>query len=609
MSVTRLPAIGLRRFSPKTRLLLSVGLFLCFGAGFASLLPEAFVGPTPLKRTLANVFPRVPFVNLVTVSMVPLGVYLATVVLLFVDQLKRIQSLLFLVATAVAVSGALAAGLLVQQGGPLDILVLTVSFLISLNRLGGEQLSRVRLSNDEKLFETERNELITFPAAERVLFYIVAAFSLLTLFEAHTTYGALVVTKSGGVAPNLGFLDNFAVVGSEAKIVVDLVIGLGLVATTKNLLGYEAERDVVMIGPKRSGKTHTAVAMNIESRDNGSHVKDFGDMTEYRQNFLGNGAADGGFIDPNEVGDEDDYTHVGFKYVDGQYFRKNVTVHGFDFPGELAPSIGVGLELFDETELAATGDTESILENSWMDVPVDTTDPKFRRFASEVKERSTASESRESSVTDGGQPDADETRDYSDIDSSESSSDDSAVDLDTGQQTEDESGDDAGEETESPAYDGESFESRTKLLLQYVLPVVARADTIVFLFDAYQIRSPDEDFDVSYYEQITQQQTKHSKSMSVITKADVLADDFKQQHGHPPGEALDQFMEHARAEIQAAGVGNEMRSVGNDPVAVYIKSQKVEDERGGDDTFVPVFAEGKPITRGFERLLDRLGGL
>jgi len=150
MTLLQIPLLGIRRrFSEKEKLGIVAGVFVVFGLGFASIIPEAYVGDTPLKLTIARLTPEVPVINLVTFVSIPFGFYLAAIWLLFVDQIKRIQSLLFLLSTLVATVGILLSGLLIERGGPFDIVVLLASFYFGRKYLGGDQLKRVERSDDD----------------------------------------------------------------------------------------------------------------------------------------------------------------------------------------------------------------------------------------------------------------------------------------------------------------------------------------------------------------------------------------------------------------------------------------------------------------------------
>ena len=575
--VFQIPA-GLRRsVSERTRLAISIAVFLGFGSAFATMLPEAYTGDTALKLTIYRIVPNLPFVNLVTIIAAPLGVYVAAILLLFVDQIKRIQGILFFGGSVIAIAGAVyLSGLLVDQGGLLDIVVFLIFFFLGLQILGGEQLNRVERATDNQEFfsSTRGDELITFGRAERFVFWTVAFFGVLTFIEANTTYAPLIVVENGVPLLNADVLGSFSVTNSETAVVIDLIIVSGLIVATKGFLGYEATRDVVIIGPKRTGKTHAILGLYIQADNNGRIVNEHGEMRDYHRKFI----EERDFLDPNEVADAD-YTEIGFTYTKGKYFRKTVTVRGFDYPGELTQYIGTGLRLANDGDLSIPSADQS--DDTSISVDSGELNTFKKHVTSGQQSVSTDDDTDNPAQTDGG--------------------------LDVGSADQTDTSDDGGDgEAESTKIDEELLQT-----INHVLPFVREADTLCFLFDITRILGDlDPDHSVQEYTTIQRNQTTHDSSMAMATKSDVLIDDFENEYGFSPGQSYDEFSDYVNARIGSSAAGNVAQRVGNGLLPVYIKSDLVPLEPGNDEmTFKPEFVNDEPLVRGFDAVLVRLGEL
>ncbi len=614
MTLSALPVIGSSRVdTQRAKFGLFAVLFGAFGVGFGRIAVEAYSNYSAVKATFGNLPQVVPFVNLATAGSIFLGIHVALIVLLFVDQLKRAQSILLGLGTLLGLVALGVSGVFFDKLGALDVVLGGIVFVVTLGVVGGETLRRVeRATTGRQLFKSTRSdEQITFPAAERGLFLLLVGFGVVTFWEAHTVHEPLLLVENGATVTNFDALSNVAVTGTrdsifldlpdEAAIALDLVILIGLTASTRAFLGYEAERDVVIVGPMRSGKTHALLGMYYRAKEEGRVTDDFGEMDAYESTFM----TDRDFLEPNQFGRETDYTELGFEYTVGTYFRQNVTVRGFDYPGELAPLIGEGLRRVGngDLELPSVASADEITEINWKDVPMEENGSKFEEFADRVDD---ILDRHTQPTHTQEQPNEEEDSELA-FDGGENSEEVNLSDNLVGGSAESEGRDTTDTETESTESDESEGDNgkenkRAKRMLMYVLPMVMNADTLLFVFDADAVFNADAFYDVGFYTEITSEHPRYDTSLSLVTKADVLSEEYESRKGLSPTDDYDKFQQFVSNELDNSEVAGVKQRVGNDPLPVFISS-RIED---GD--LVPIFTDSGPSTFGFKRLLRRLGG-
>lgn len=138
--------------------------------------------------------------------------------------------------------------------------------------------------------------------------------------------------------------------------------------------------------------------------------------------------------------------------------------------------------------------------------------------------------------------------------------------------------------------------------LERLAETVRRADTLIFLIDCDRYAN-DESIGIEPYFEIIQAQDE-TDVVLVATKADVLAEQFREERGINAEQYFDDFVEFVNARLKNNQTIQALvaESAGSRIHPVYYQTRVNE-----DDERVPMRSDGDVATVGFDRLLERLG--
>ncbi|MFB6176498.1 MAG: hypothetical protein ABEI99_05030 [Halobaculum sp.] len=334
-------------FTEESKLLAYIVFVLMTGWVVGQMVVTAFAGRDPLEVTILRLLSVVPLVSYPVVVAVVVGFCFGLVFLLVLDHKKRAQGVLFLVGGLIASGVALAEGVFGAATNPvLGVLALAVS-LATARIVGRHPLTGVTFydrSSGRYLVDNDGNPL-EFPGAERLFALAVAGLLAVTVFEAHTTYPVPVAVDDGTVTVVSDVAEGFEFVGGDTQTAINLLSSGVFVGSVVGLLGYDASKRIVFIGPPRSGKTHAIIALYKAATESDYDVSPVSDYINEKRDTM---TRSGEWIDTTDV---DEVNEMGFRFVPNKYFRKNVFVDGLDYPGEYSYYIDEGLRLVNEGRL------------------------------------------------------------------------------------------------------------------------------------------------------------------------------------------------------------------------------------------------------------------
>jgi len=251
-------------FTPSTRrqqrllFLASIGVLLVAGTSVIELLATAWgQRPWSLARHLLRGGMNAVGVDPTVFYYVPLGVFVGLVVGLLLDSFKYLQGLIVAGAALLAVPivfiprGVFVEPLALSFGA--ETVMITLLFAVTTLRAGGVTLARIDAGQRE------------FPRVPRIIFWLSVLLAAFGLFEAHVLYNSPVV-----VAPDGGFVTQpfgFEGVNGEG-IATHLVSVAVLLPALRYFTAYERGMNVIVLGPKRSGKSAVFGGIHLYIRDN-----------------------------------------------------------------------------------------------------------------------------------------------------------------------------------------------------------------------------------------------------------------------------------------------------------------------------------------------------
>jgi len=522
------------------------------GALLADMLGRAISG-SPLKVTIYYLIR--PFgLNAAAPGGVLFGAYLTGLVLLVIDRTKRPQSVFLIVVTLLGSAAMALRGQFFTHLSTGSVALVALGVVAAVFYVGPKTLSRISITDpnesDSPRLTTSGNGRLEFRSAERLLFGLLVFVVVVAFFEAHTQYQPLL---GPNLRPNLGALGSFRLSGTAgSRLAIDFASSGVFLAMLYLFLGYDAEKTYFIVGPKRSGKTHAAIALHEEAEEHGYNPRDeANDLLQLETDLVeGDGWAE---ATNNKTQD------LSFSFTSRGLFRKNIQLEARDYPGELVRAILPALRYHREPEDELVAEYPNIqTREQWLQQKVKESQEKDGAFG------------RGSTVADGGTRE-DRSSDESAVSTSttETATDAGIADEAFVEQGADESVGNATDDTDvattrdddrtNGTEDGRpSSEARSSLEVQLVvdeiLPAFVRADTLLLIVDL-QKHLADESVGADVLYKIFDQSEKDA--IILATKADLLAEEFADSHGWRSAwteEAYDEFRTYVESELSEHNV-------------------------------------------------------
>jgi len=559
---------------------LAIYVLVILFSGFVvgRMIGSAFSGYSGFKETLRAILDFVPPVELINLAALGVGFYLGLLFLLFLDFKKRIQSLLMIIGTVLGFIIVAIEGVLFPWMSALDYALVAIAFVLSVGAVGGKTLKGIKIDPESLwsgIITNQNNEPVEFQQAAKYLKILVGLFVAVSFFEAHTFYDPLLI-MDGTLQINSSAFETFRIEGSDTQAGVDLFFSFLLIFTFTRFLGYEASRRVIFIGPPRSGKTHTIIALYTEAQNSDFNARNPSRFLTGQKDFMTNNRD---WAPETEA----EVHQMSFVYSTKGLFSKNVAVDGLDYPGEYVYYIARGLEYV----------------NAGMELPSEPVDdelPPSINFGSDeligeqIEEEFNNSDSWANALIENAYnaPPNSNHPTYEDAYVNHIRTNDPRGATDPADQT--------ASTNPDQVY---------VHMIRSILPRVMKTDTLAFVFDVNQAIEFKQGDDAKYvaveeYNNIAAT-ADADRYLGIATKSDLLSDKFEEEMRLRPGDDPEGFQSFIENELLSTPFGDQLENLQLDLYPVYLETEG-SSSSNNDQPRIPI----KPY--GTEKLLHKLGG-
>lgn len=571
----------------KERLIFGGTLVVMVVAGvlMSSMLTRA-IADSPLKVTIWRLVE--PFgLDAAAPGVLLFGIYMTALVLLTIDRTKRPQSIFLIIVTAIGLGMMALSGQFFPFLSVGDFALFLAGVAIAVLYIGPEQIQDTTVSNPNdssgQVFTNRGSRRLEFRSAERLLYGLLGFIIIVAFFEAHTSYQPLIEPN---LIPNLGALDTFQLADVESD---QLAIDFGATGVFLTMLyfflGYDAERTYFLVGPKRSGKTHAAIALHEEAEEHGYNPRnEAGDLIELETKLV----EGDGWVPPTNRETQD----LSFSFTSKGVFKKNIRLEALDYPGELIRAILPAVRFHTEPKQSLLDEYPNIdTKEQWLEAKV-----------RESKEKDTAFD-QSTTVMDGGVEDESGSTTSTDEPKQTDSPTDEAFapneDLDEG-------------DSEAEITSGHRSETSLEvgLIQNEILPAYGRADTLLLVVDLQKFLE-GESFGADVLYNLFDKSEKDA--IVLVTKADLIADEFTESRGWKSAwtdEAYDEFRTYIENKLAEHNVLRNLLNKVERPYPVGYQTKKPDD--GDNDNLQRELdrrtgLENRRIqVHGYEYVLERL---
>ncbi|WP_311171994.1 hypothetical protein [Halobellus ordinarius] len=309
---------------------LSIGLLLAAGVLVIELLATAW-GSWGISRNALRGAMNAVGVPATFFYYIPLGVFVGLVVGLLLDSFKYIQGAVIAVATLIAIPT-----IFLPRGVFIEPLATSFSPNTVLTALVAAGITLWAGGVTPDSLATKPRE---YPKIPRIMFRLAVVLVALGLIEAHVAYQSPVLAVSDGVV-----LRPFVFEGLDGTDAWAHFIGAAvLLPSLRYFTTYERNLNVIMIGPKRSGKSAVFGGIHLYIRD---HVDPDGQAAN-RVSTLRQSIENGQFPDPtsssvqpgsrNARGSQPMLLELPYSW--GRFLPTRVRFSAVDYPGEVLGEI------------------------------------------------------------------------------------------------------------------------------------------------------------------------------------------------------------------------------------------------------------------------------
>lgn len=536
------------------RLGAAVVIMTITGLFIVRMLSRALVR-SPLRATAWEFLPG--GFTPVTLSAILFGIYLGLIALLYIDHKKRAQAVILLFVTTLGVVVLFLDRRFVAFFGFAEAILTFISAAGSFLWFGRGQLGHIHVQDAPRLFrgsilEGRGQSPVEFPDAERALFFLMLFVIVGAFWEAHTQYPQPFFIDNGIPKYSINLFTDFRWVDLGGRtFAVDIASAGIFLGVFYLFLGYDAERTIFVVGPSGSGKTHFVIGLNLKAVELGKRCRNSSD----KLNELKARLADiGDFIEQRTRYPQD----LSFEFTSGKYFPKNIELNAIDYPGEYLAHIPVGID-YDDGKMAESTFEERIIEQ------------RDSGAARKDIDTGTTADGGGVAQTTGTTPEA----------SSATGSPSTVIDVNE---------------------DDDEIDIRARSLEEEVIPALKDADTLIFVLDMAKFLD-DQSLDANYFNDVLTR-LGDKETVLVASKADLLADDFRDEYGLDVHGHYDKFRRYiANRLANHPDVGQLLEATRDDPYPVFYETYETTDGARK----MEIGPARQPTLYGYRQVVERLG--
>lgn len=284
-------------------------------------------------------------IELASVAMLAIGTLLGLLVLMVLDQKKRVQALLLLIGTFIGVLVVSSQGLLLSN----------ISLVGNIHWVGIGILIGMALGGGEKLLDFDqpphRKE---FRRASQGVYFLIALITILSFLEAHVTYPHLFQVTREGVELRTIQNSSFGIV-TDGLLFNTLAAG-GFLFIANRFITYDANKNFFILGPRGSGKSLFLIGAYLQALD---RMRDSNQATPLNPSQDLMAMVEQLDRDTNEWIVEStgrgEVNILEFQWVQGSVFPTNINISGVDYAGEYLERLPDALTgVMDDNDMDAT---------------------------------------------------------------------------------------------------------------------------------------------------------------------------------------------------------------------------------------------------------------
>ncbi|MFB6120558.1 MAG: hypothetical protein ABEJ68_05515 [Halobacteriaceae archaeon] len=316
------PAQVVRENWEKAKLVLYLGVMGVLALPLSTMLGNAWEQAV-VSRVFIELFDAYLSITLEKFSVVAFGLFLGFLLLLALDQKKRIQGVMLTVGLLVALAGLSAQGLFLPN----------IDFAANVLWLGGGIAFGTLVGGGRRLTRVNTTEPLEFRRAARGVTLLLGAIVVVAFLEYHLKYPAFVDVRNDQLVFIVNAPGRFGL--EQSNLVWHALVSGTFLVTLTRFMDYDAETDFFVLGPRGSGKSLFLVGAYLEAleraqeRDEQTPMNPSDDLMSMVEE-LDRSTSDW-IVEATAPGE---IHYLQFTYIHGSVFPKNIEVTGLDYAGE-----------------------------------------------------------------------------------------------------------------------------------------------------------------------------------------------------------------------------------------------------------------------------------
>lgn len=258
------------------------------------------------------------------VSISVFGLYIGLLVLMTVDPKKRWQAFLLWIGTVL--------GLLAMQA--LGKFLPNVNLIARFHLVLGGMVVGMLAGGGRKLGELRDLQVLEFRRASRLIYILLAGFTVLSFLELHLVYPDPVAVYADRGVVYTG-IETAQLGVNQSGLLPNLVVSVLFIATLRQFVKYDAEKQFFILGPRASGKSLFLIGAYLQAleqtkkKDTSSPLNPSNDLMSMLESL--NRRQAGWIVEATAPGE---LKELEFQFVHGSVFPTNIQISAYDYAGE-----------------------------------------------------------------------------------------------------------------------------------------------------------------------------------------------------------------------------------------------------------------------------------